>query len=213
MNIVDEIIQLLESRGAEAYFGEPLSQLDHAVQAARLARASGAEDSLVVAALLHDVGHLVSPGNHFLFVEDDGFPSTPTEQHFDGSTPAHQQFDRRHEEIGAAWLARWFGPEVTEPIRLHVTAKRYICRVDSEYRRQLSAASIHSLVPQGGPLNQTEIAEFESNPYYRMAVQLRRWDDKAKIPNIVAGVVQQYRQALRSCLKLAISQSVPPAAP
>jgi gamma-butyrobetaine dioxygenase len=179
MNIVDEIIQILESRGGQAYCGEPVSQLDHALQAASLARESGADDSLVAAALLHDLGHLLR--------------SAPT--------PAQQQFDGRHEQIGATWLARWFGPELTEPIRLHVTAKRYLCAVDREYRGQLSAASIRSLDLQGGPLNQTEIVVFESNRYCERAVQLRRWDDKAKDPNIEVGTIQQYREALSTLVQ------------
>jgi|SRR5215471_7086989 len=179
MNIVDEVIQILESRGGEAYLGEPLSQLDHALQTARLARKSGAGDYLVIAALLHDIGHLLTPE----------------------STPGAHEFDRRHEGIGAAWLARCFGPDVTEPIKLHVTAKRYLCRADRKYVRELSAASIHSLELQGGPLKQAEVLDFENNPFYNAAVQLRRWDDGAKIPNIEVGTIRQYRNSMLSCVK------------
>jgi gamma-butyrobetaine dioxygenase len=175
----DQIIEMLESRGGEAYLGEPLSQLDHALQTARLARESGADDSLVIAALLHDLGHLL-----------------PWE-----SSPAAHQLERRHEYIGAAWLVRWFRPEVTEPIRLHVAAKRYLCRIDRQYLRQLSAASIRSLGLQGGPLSPDEAVEFEKNPFYELAVQLRRWDDRAKLPRFEVGNIQQYRDALFKCVK------------
>jgi len=179
VNIVDEVIQILESRGGEAYLGEPLSQLDHALQTACLARKSGAGDSLVIAALLHDIGHLLTPK----------------------STPGAHQFDRRHERIGAAWLDRWLRFDVTEPIRLHVTAKRYLCRVDRKYVRELSAASIRSLELQGGPLTQAEVVDFENNPFYNAALQLRRWDDQAKIPHIEVGTILQYRDAILSCVK------------
>jgi phosphonate degradation associated HDIG domain protein len=175
----DQIIQMLVSRGGEAYLGEPLSQLDHARQTAHLARESGADDSLVTAALMHDIGHLLRP---------------------ESSLAAHQ-FDRRHEEIGAAWLACWFRPEVTEPIRLHVTAKRYLCGIDQKYLRDLSAASIRSLELQGGPLGTAEAAEFEKNPYYESAVQLRLWDDKAKLPNFEVGNIQRYRDVVLRCVK------------
>ena len=179
LNIVDEIVQIFESRCGYAYLGEPLSQLDHALQTGHLARKAGADDWLVVAALLHDLGHLVT-------LE---------------SIPGEYELDKRHEHIGAAWLARCFGPEVIEPIRLHVTAKRYLCSVDRTYTGELSIASIRSLELQGGPLSPDESAEFEKNLYYDRAVQLRRWDDKAKIPAVEAGTIQQYRNALLSCMK------------
>lgn len=179
VNIVDEIVQIFESRGVYAYLGEPLSQLDHALQTAHLAREAGADDWLVAAALLHDIGHLVT-------LE---------------SIPEEYGFDKRHEFIGAAWLARCFGPEVIEPIRLHVTAKRYLCRFDQTYAGELSVASVRSLELQGGPLSPDEASEFEKNPYYDSAVQLRRWDDKAKIPAVEAGTIQQYRDGLLSCIK------------
>jgi phosphonate degradation associated HDIG domain protein len=172
------IIELLEG-SRDAYCGEPLSQAEHALQAAHLAREASAPAVLVTAALLHDVGHLIHPD-----------PSTVI-----------NLIDRRHEHVGADWLTGLFGPEITEPIRLHVAAKRYLCRLDQFYRGGLSPASIRSLELQGGPLNWAEVHEFEKNPYYRMAVQLRRWDDQAKVPGATVPAVESYREILRSCIK------------
>src|SRR5579884_315657 len=150
-------MEVFERRGAEAYLGEPVSQQEHAVQAAWLATQEGAPDALVAAALLHDIGHLLTD-------EDD---------------PAEQDVDRRHEDAGCFWLEATFGPEVTEPIRLHVAAKRYLCAVDRTYMDGLSAASIRSLELQGGIFRGAEVSAFEANPWHGDAVRLRRWDDQA----------------------------------
>jgi gamma-butyrobetaine dioxygenase len=89
----------------------------------------------------------------------------------------------RHDDAGARWLATWFGQEVTEPVRLHVLAKRYLCTIEPSYFDKLSAASVHTLKLQGGRMSADEVAEFEANPYHRDAVAVRRWDDEAKDPN------------------------------
>ena len=148
MSIVDEIIELFARRGGDVYFGEPVSQLEHALQAAFLAEQEGASDTLIAAALLHDIGHLA----HKL-PEDIG----------------DRGVDGRHEKVGALWLARYFPAAVTEPIRLHVAAKRYLCAMDDEYERGLSAASIQSLALQGGPMSDEEVREFEASAYARRA--------------------------------------------
>jgi len=175
MDCVDRILELFDTRGARDYLGEPVSQLEHALQAAHLAVEAGAPDALIAAALLHDIGHLLGP-------EDD---------------PAEQGIDGLHEEQGSRWLARHFGPEVTEPIRLHVMAKRCLCGSDPAYLASLSPASVRSLELQGGPLAAEEMRRFESNPYYAEAVLLRRWDDAAKIPGLTMANVRTYTQTLR----------------
>jgi [1-hydroxy-2-(trimethylamino)ethyl]phosphonate dioxygenase len=175
MRIVDEILDLFATRGAAAYHGEAVSQEEHALQAADLAVREGAPDALIVAALLHDVGHLL-----------DGQDEDLAERGLDG----------RHEEAGCAWLSRHFGPEVTEPIRLHVAAKRYLCAVDSTYLAGLSRASRLSLKVQGGPMTSAEVAEFESNPFFRDAVRLRHWDDTAKVPGLTVPGPSHYRDRL-----------------
>src|SRR5579884_2586321 len=118
--IVDEIFDCFARRGAEEYFGEDVTQQEHALQAAFLAEQAGAPDSLVAAALVHDIGHLI---------------------HTEGEDIADRGVDARHEDVGEQWLAGRFGPEVTEPVKLHVAAKRYLCATDPEYRSRLSAAS------------------------------------------------------------------------
>src|SRR5579862_5146783 len=155
MTIVDEIYRLFEARGDDAYFGEAISQTEHGLQAAHLARQEGASDSLIVAALLHDVGHLLPEQTEEL---------------------AGQGVDGRHEEAGKAWLSRHFGPEVTEPIHLHVAAKRYLCAVEPGYQERLSPASALSLKLQGGPFTPEQVREFEANPHFYAAARLRHWD-------------------------------------
>jgi [1-hydroxy-2-(trimethylamino)ethyl]phosphonate dioxygenase len=175
MDIVDQILELFQARGAAAYLGEPVSQTEHALQAAHLAVREDAAEALVTAALLHDIGHLLGP-------EDD---------------PAERGIDAVHEDRGCAWLAPHFGPEVTEPIRLHVMAKRYLCAVDAAYRELLSPASIHSLELQGGALNSAEAEGFERNSHAAGAIRLRRWDDRAKIPNLEVPELGHYTATLR----------------
>lgn len=177
MPIVEEILDLFAKKGAAAYHGEDVSQEEHALQAAALAEREGSPDALVVAALLHDVGHLL-----------DGQDEDLAERGLDG----------RHEEAGCAWLSRHFGPEVTEPIRLHVAAKRYLCAVDPSYLDGLSRASRLSLKVQGGPMDAVEVAEFERNAYYRDAVRLRHWDDTAKVAGLAVPGPSHYRSRLEA---------------
>jgi [1-hydroxy-2-(trimethylamino)ethyl]phosphonate dioxygenase len=172
MNIVDEICDLFATKGHAAYVGEPVSQLEHALQAAYHAEQAGASDALVVAALLHDIGHLVHK------LPEDA---------------ADHGIDTRHEKLGQAWLNRYCQAEVTEPVRLHVSAKRYLCATDAEYLGQLSPASVQSLRLQGGPFSAEEIRQFEANPWYREAVALRRWDDLAKVPAMDVPPLVHYR--------------------
>jgi [1-hydroxy-2-(trimethylamino)ethyl]phosphonate dioxygenase len=175
MDIVDQILELFEARGAAAYLGEPVSQTEHALQSAYLAVQKGASDALVTAALLHDIGHLLGS-------EDD---------------PAERGIDAVHEDRGCSWLTTHFGPEVTEPVRLHVMAKRYLCAVDAAYRGLLSPASIRSLELQGGALTTREAEDFEHDPHAVGGIRLRRWDDRAKIPQLDVPGLDHYTATLR----------------
>jgi gamma-butyrobetaine dioxygenase len=177
VRVVDEIADLLATRGRALYFGEAVTEAEHALQSAALAEAEGAEDILVAAALLHDVGHLLH--NH-------------------GEDVAERGIDGRHEEIGCGWLKKWFGPDVAEPVRLHVAAKRYLCAVDPSYLARLSAASRHSLELQGGPFSAAEVKAFEQNPHHAAAVRLRRWDDTAKVVGLQVPPFDHYRPRLES---------------
>jgi len=185
---VQIIAELFASEGATDYLDEAVTQAAHMLQAALLAERSGASPSLIAAALLHDVGH------------------------FTGSVSGPQLMrgtDNRHSEQGANWLAHWFGPEVTEPVRLHVDAKRYLCAVEPAYLNRLSAASVYTLRVQGGPMGLQEAAEFAAKPFAADACRLRRWDDEAKVPDaptpvfehfvpVLAGLVRSGRTSLEN---------------
>ena len=177
MTPTDEIIQLFRDHGSDAYFGEDVSQEEHALQAAHLAASQGASNTLVAASLLHDIGHLLAG-----YKED----------------AAQHGIDDAHEDVGYRWLQQHFGDSVAEPVRLHVSAKRYLCAVDTDYLSGLSPASVLSLGLQGGPFTAGEIQEFESNPYFAEAVRLRKWDDEAKIPGLPVPGIEQYREILES---------------
>ncbi len=175
MNPIDDIAALFAGPGADDYFGEAVSQAEHMCQAAMLAGAAGATDALVAAALLHDIGHF-----HGAVTGDDLMTGT----------------DNRHSDTGSRWLARWFGPAVTEPVRLHVAAKRYLCAVEPSYAAQLSPASVFTLSVQGGPMTAEQVRRFEGEPYRADAVALRRWDDQAKDPTVKAPGFDYFRPLL-----------------
>lgn len=159
---VDALARLFEGEGSAEYFGEAVTQAGHMLQAGALAEAAGAPAHLVAAALLHDIGH---------------FHGTVT-----GRDLMEAGQDNRHSHTGADWLARWFGPEVTEPVRLHVAAKRYLCTAEPGYFDLLSEASVHTLRVQGGPMTAEQARAFEALPGAADAVAVRRWDEQAKDP-------------------------------
>jgi predicted HD phosphohydrolase len=159
---VDDVVVLFAERGGE-FHGEVVDQRRHALQCASLARAAGAGDQLVAAALLHDVGHLVAP-------DQSDRPSEPA-------------LDDHHESLGARWVASRFGSGVARPVALHVMAKRYLCATDPGYLAGLSPASLSSQQAQGGLLDRTGVARFEAHPGSSDALALRQWDDEAKDPD------------------------------
>jgi phosphonate degradation associated HDIG domain protein len=185
--IVAEILRMFAEHGDSEYGGEEVTQREHALQAAHFAKKSGSSASLITAALLHDVGHLL----HDL-------PADAPER----------GVDDRHEELASNWLAHWFGPEVVEPVRLHVDAKRYLCAVESSYFNRLSEPSIVSLGLQGGPMSEAEIAAFRSNPHWEAAVLLRRWDDTAKDPLLVVSPVESYAPTIEEALNRSMSEGL-----
>ena len=177
MNTVDEIRRIFHTRGAQAYFGEDVSMTQHALQAAYFARQEAAPPALVIAALLHDIGHLLA------VVPDD---------------IADWTSDIHHEELGSRWLAQRFRPEVSEPVRLHVPAKRYLCATDAKYFAKLSSASVHTLKLQGGPMAPQEIAKFENEDYCSEAVRVRRWDDQGKVAGLTTPALEDYSALIES---------------
>jgi phosphonate degradation associated HDIG domain protein len=180
VSIADEILALYGARGAGAYFGERVSMTEHGLQAAWFAQVEGAPQPLIIAGLLHDVGHLLEA------VPDD---------------LADWTSDAHHEETGARWLAERFGPEISEPVRLHVPAKRYLCATDAAYCRQLSSASVHTLKLQGGPMSIEETRAFERQPYYREAVRVRHWDDQGKVAGLRVPSLESYFGMLNSAAR------------
>jgi gamma-butyrobetaine dioxygenase len=168
MTGIEAIAGLFAGPGARDYLGEPVTLGVHMRQAGALAEAAGASGPLVAAALLHDVGHLC------------------------------QDCDRRHGDAGARWLGQWFGAAVTEPVRLHVEAKRYLCATEPGYRGQLSAESVRTLARQGGPMTAGQVTAFRALPFGRDAVAVRRWDDQAKDPAVTPPGFAHFEPLLRA---------------
>lgn len=158
--IVAFLADIFERRGGEEYLGEPVTMAEHMLQGAHLAEQQGESEIIIVAALLHDIGHFTSEFG--MFSMDD-------------------TQDKHHEEAGARVLERFFPRLVVDCVRYHVAAKRYICATSPDYYEQLSAASIHSLKLQGGPMAPAEVKEFERNPHANEIVRVRHLDDAGKI--------------------------------
>ena len=187
MSPVDAIAELFASAGAADYLGEPVTVATHLLQAGALAQQAGAPPALVAAALLHDVGHL--RGEDALA---DGIEISGRE--------LMAGTDNNHGERGAQWLAQWFPESVSEPVRLHVAAKRYLCAAEPAYFGQLSEASVYTLSVQGGPMGDAEAREFEREPYAADAIAVRRWDDQAKDPSAATPDFPHFRALLGSLL-------------
>lgn len=171
---VDQLLSLLVRHG-QLHYGEDVTQLEHALQTAHHAQADGADGALVAASLLHDIGHLIQKL---------------------GEDAADRGLDDRHEDIGAGYLARMFGPQVTEPIRLHVAAKRYLAAREPGYLQQLSRASLQSLALQGGPMSDAEAEAFRTQPTFAQAVRLRRYDELGKVVGADPAGLEAYRTLL-----------------
>jgi phosphonate degradation associated HDIG domain protein len=177
MNVTDEILALFHRRGDEAYFGENVSTTEHCLQAAYFAQTAAAPAGLIVAALLHDIGHLIED------VPND---------------IADWTVDAHHERVGGRWLAQRLRPEVSEPVRLHVPAKRYLLATDSAYFAKLSPASVVTLKLQGGPMAAHEVAEFETERFYKDAVRVRQWDDQGKVAGLKTPGLSDYRDLIEA---------------
>lgn len=163
---LNDIEALFAARGARMYAGERVTQLGHALQSAHLAELECAGEELVVAAFLHDLGHLIND---------------------QGETPTLRGIDDRHEYVALPFLRDLFGDPVLQPIRLHVDAKRYLCArgdgtlTGAEYWAALSIDSRRSLELQGGIFSEAEAEAFRAQPFAEDGVRLRRWDDRAKL--------------------------------
>ena len=172
---IEDVVQLYKTRGAAQYGGEAVTQLDHALQCARLAEEAGAPPELAIACLLHDLGHLLAAKSTAI-----------------GSDDIHQY-------LAIPFLRGLFPDSVLEPIRLHVDAKRYLCHAEPGYWQSLSDASKRSLELQGGPFDAAGAQAFLKHPHSGDAILLRRFDDLAKDPGRAAPPLSHYEQLLRAC--------------
>ena len=177
MNIVNKIISNFKNN-KKLYIGEKVTMSEHMIQTAMLAEENNSSKSLVCACLLHDYGH---------FIVDD--PDLLVSNSLDG----------KHEDLGFDFLKNYFVQEVTEPIKLHVLAKRYLCR-DNSYYNLLSEASKISLKIQGGIMNDDEAKRFSSLKFYNDAIKVRKYDDDGKIPNVKIKNIEDYRDLIYSQL-------------
>lgn len=179
MTAIDSLLGLLRTAGQGRYGETDVTQLEHALQCAALAESEGASSALIAAALLHDIGHLANPDDYPALLRDE---------------------DGRHEESGAVLLAQWFGPEVSEPVRLHVPAKRYLAIAEPGYDALLSPASVTSLRLQGGPFTPAEAQDFLTLPHAEAAIRLRRWDDAAKTRDLATPGLDHFADHLAASL-------------
>ena len=178
MSIIDEIIANMR-RNTHMEYGERVTIVAHSIQTAVFAERDGADDLMIAAAFLHDYGHFV---------------------HDLGEDIAEEGIDAIHEELGAEALRDHFRNEVIEPMRLHVAAKRYLVATDEEYLKTVSPASMLSLEVQGGPFNEEDVREFEANPYFKRAIQLRLYDEAGKLPDLEVPDLEYYRPFLEKSL-------------
>ena len=175
---IASLASLMAENGQRRYGLHDVTQLQHALQSALFAEQSAAPPALITAALLHDIGHMV---------------------HGLGENPAEAGVDDRHEALGHAFLARYFGPEVTEPVRLHVAAKRYLCATEPDYFALLSPDSVLSLKLQRGPMAASEVVSFAAEAHAAAAVRLRRYDDAAKVKDLPTPGVAHFVRYLQAC--------------
>ena len=180
----EALLELLASQGGESYFGEPVTVLEHCLEAAHFAREANSAPALIAAALLHDVGHLL---------------------HQESEDVADHGIDTRHEELANQMLSAHLPAAVTEPIRLHVAAKRYLCFADPNYLAALSPSSVLSLSLQGGPMSPEEASAFLAGPFAQEAITLRHWDDEAKIPELPVPGVDFYLPLMKSLWHSAVT--------
>lgn len=178
-SILAKIEALFSDHGADWYMGEPVTMAEHMLQSAFFAMQAGADDELIIAALLHDIGHYTSE-----YAEDC----------------LQKGIDNEHEDSAADFLAGHFPQRVLDAIRLHVASKRYLCAVKPEYYEVLSEASKESLAVQGGPMNTDEVAQFEAEPYHQDAVKVRYWDDAGKQDSLTVPDLNHYIPMMQKLL-------------
>jgi phosphonate degradation associated HDIG domain protein len=179
LNLPD-IEKLFKAHGHIEYSGEGVTQLEHALQCAELAESEGAGDALVAAAFLHDLGHMLN---------------------LQGESPTVRGIDDQHQYFAIPFIRPLFPPEVIEPIRLHVDAKRALCALEPGYYEALSDDSKRSLELQGGIYSAPEAEAFAAKPYARDAMRVRRWDDQAKVQGKATPGIGHYLGIVARCAR------------
>ena len=177
-DIIDQILDAFAVSGHLDY-GEDISMREHMLQTACLAENNGEENRVVVAALLHDYGHLICNMPNACFEEGR---------------------DNCHETLGATALQEWFDDDIVDAVRLHVQAKRFLCATDPDYVKKLSKASITTLAVQGGPMNQQEMSQYQQQKGHELAISIRIYDDQAKLPEMRRPALEEYVPRIRACL-------------
>jgi len=179
---ISEIRQLFVNQGDDEYYGENISQYEHAAQAAILAKRQGYDDEVQIAAFLHDIGHL--------------FPAETEDE-------LMEMYGRKdHESVAADWLReRGFGDKIAVLVENHVNAKRYLTYIDEDYYEGLSEASKQTLLFQGGRMTENEAKSFEQNPYFELIIKMRRWDEAAKVEAVQLPDLQYFMDICEVYLK------------
>lgn len=178
-DFLNHLSDLFTTHGAKGDSNQRLSNAEHMLQTAAVARAANADGVLIAACLLHDIGHWLHP--------------EPVDA-------LKRNKDDCHEDIGARYLAPHFADPVTRPVALHVAAKRYLCATEPDYFQKLSPASVRTLEHQGGPMDAAEIADFQAIPDHENAVAIRRWDEYGKVPGLDVPSFDAYRPMLRELM-------------
>ncbi len=181
---VDELFNLLLSKGSENYFSAPVTQLGHALQTAHFASQHTDNAVVIIAALVHDIGHLMESST------DDGLSELG---------------NQNHDFLGAAYLKTLgFRKDVTYLVANHVKAKRYLVTTDPEYRANLSEASKQTLILQGGSMWPDEVSRFESEPEMDLMILIRICDEMAKVPGLSVHPLEYYRPLIETYLEKAL---------
>jgi phosphonate degradation associated HDIG domain protein len=176
--LLEPLVAIYRDKSWRRYGLSRVTQLEHALQGGLLAEQAGRPAHLIVATLLHDVGHMI---------------------HDLGESPAAEGVDDRHQRLGADFLSQWFGLDVTTPVRLHVAAKRYLCHAEAGYEAGLSDDSVRSLRLQGGAMNAAEAERFRDTRGFEDAVELRRYDDLAKVAGLPTPAFDHFLPYLMRC--------------
>lgn len=177
---ITQLFALYEQHGNNEYIGEPVTILEHSVQSAQLAEAEGYDEEVILAALFHDIGHLM-----------------PMDSHEDMDGLGHLS----HEKVGAAYLTEMgFSEKMAFLVNAHVAAKRYLCFAQPNYFQKLSEASKQTLVFQGGVMDANEAAAFKQHPLFNLSLRMRVWDEAAKETDQVMPDLAKYKQMAENCL-------------